>query len=86
MCKGLHKCSKMRNVIANKISTAYVYKHKQMEAKEMHQNNEHEFELTALSAEEQKIIRALRDPATARELYDLMHISNILSKENILEI
>lgn len=86
MCKPLHKCSKMRNVIATKISTAYVYKHKQLEAKEMHQNNEHEFELTALSAEEQKIIRALRDPEKARELYDLMHISNILSKAHTLEL
>lgn len=86
MCKGLHKCSKMRNVIANKISTAYVYKHKQLEAKEMHQNNEHEFELTALTAEEREIVRALRDPEKAKELYELMHISNTLSTAHILEL
>ena len=52
----------------------------------MHQNNDYELKLTALSAEEREIIRALRDPEKAKELYALMHISNILSTAHILEI
>ncbi len=52
----------------------------------MNQNQETVFDITALSAEEQKIVRALRDPEKAQELYDLMHISNILSKAHTLEL
>ena len=37
----------------------------------MNQNQETVFDITALSAEEQKIIRALRDPEKADALYAL---------------
>ena len=52
----------------------------------MNRNQETEFEITALTAEEREIVRALRDPEKARALYDLMHISNILSTAHILEL
>ena len=42
----------------------------------MHQNNDYELKLTALTAEEREIIRALRDPEKANILYALMQSAN----------
>lgn len=38
----------------------------------MNRNQETEFDITALTAEEREIIRALRDPEKAKQLYVLM--------------